>query len=223
MGRPFRVLAVGVALVLGARGRRTASRAVGVAVVVLPVLTLIESTAGWDIDSDLLLLGDSLAAGLGADRPKHTLGGELSRRLARHTGRSVRLHTVAMVGAESSMLSVQLAELPSGYRADVAVLVISARKGEFETGFEKGGQTREHILLVKTAGVSKVICVINKMDDPTVDWSQTRYNEIKDKMSPFIRSAGFNLKNDVTFIPVSAYTGSNLKDRVAKSVCSWWE
>ena len=27
-------------------------------------------------------------------------------------------------------------------QADVAVLVISARKGEFETGFEKGGQTR---------------------------------------------------------------------------------
>lgn len=29
-------------------------------------------------------------------------------------------------------------------QADIAVLVISARKGEFETGFEKGGQTREH-------------------------------------------------------------------------------
>jgi hypothetical protein len=29
-------------------------------------------------------------------------------------------------------------------QADVAVLVISSRKGEYETGFEKGGQTREH-------------------------------------------------------------------------------
>ena len=29
-------------------------------------------------------------------------------------------------------------------QADVAVLIISARKGEFETGFERGGQTREH-------------------------------------------------------------------------------
>ena len=27
-------------------------------------------------------------------------------------------------------------------QADLAVLVISARKGEFETGFERGGQTR---------------------------------------------------------------------------------
>lgn len=108
-------------------------------------------------------------------------------------------------------------------QADVAVLVISARKGEFETGFEKGGQTREHILLVKTAGVSKLIVVINKMDDPTVEWAKSRYDEIKDKISPFIRSAGFNLKTDVSFVPVSAYTGANLKDEVAKSVCPWWE
>ena len=108
-------------------------------------------------------------------------------------------------------------------QADVAILVISARKGEFETGFEKGGQTREHIMLVKTAGIGKLIVVVNKMDEPTVEWAQSRYTEVKDKISPFIRAAGFNLKTDVSFIPVSAYTGANLKDRVAKSVCSWWE
>lgn len=108
-------------------------------------------------------------------------------------------------------------------QADVAILVISARKGEFETGFERGGQTREHVMLVKTAGVSKVVVVINKMDDPTVNWDKGRYNEIKDKLTPFVKSAGFNPKTDVTFIPVSAYTGQNLKDRVAKSICSWNE
>lgn len=108
-------------------------------------------------------------------------------------------------------------------QADIAVLVISARKGEFETGFEKGGQTREHIMLVKTAGVSKVVIAINKMDDATVEWSKARYDEIKDKLTPFIRSAGFNPKTDVTFIPVSAYTGANLKESVSKSVCSWYE
>jgi len=108
-------------------------------------------------------------------------------------------------------------------QADVAILVISARKGEFETGFERGGQTREHIMLVKTAGVSKVICVINKMDDPTVGWQKSRYDEIKDKMAPFVKASGFNPKTDVTFIPVSGYTGANLKERVAKSVCGWWD
>lgn len=108
-------------------------------------------------------------------------------------------------------------------QADVALLVISARKGEFETGFEKGGQTREHIMLVKTAGVNKIVVVINKMDDPTVRWDKARYEEIKDKLAPFVRGAGFHVKTDVSWVPVSAYTGANLKDRVEKSVCSWWE
>ncbi|EAU84760.1 eukaryotic polypeptide chain release factor 3 [Coprinopsis cinerea okayama7 len=107
-------------------------------------------------------------------------------------------------------------------QADVAILVISARKGEFETGFERGGQTREHIMLVKTAGVSKMIIAINKMDDSTVNWEESRYKEIKDKMTPFVKAAGFNPKTDVTWIPLSAYTGANLKEPVPKSVCSWY-
>ncbi|KAF4574646.1 peptide chain release factor GTP-binding subunit [Pleurotus pulmonarius] len=107
-------------------------------------------------------------------------------------------------------------------QADVAILVISARKGEFETGFERGGQTREHIMLVKTAGVSKLIVAINKMDDPTVNWEESRYNEIRDRLIPFIKASGYNPKTDVYFIPVSAYTGVNLKDRVPKSVAPWW-
>ena len=44
--------------------------------------------------------------------------------------------------------------------------MISARKGEFETGFERGGQTREHAMLAKTLGISKLFVVVNKMDDP---------------------------------------------------------
>ncbi|CAF4832474.1 unnamed protein product, partial [Rotaria sp. Silwood2] len=52
--------------------------------------------------------------------------------------------------------------------------VISARKGEFETGFECGDQIREHAMLVKTAGVRYLVVLINKIDDPTVNWDQTR-------------------------------------------------
>ncbi|KAI5118780.1 hypothetical protein M0805_005661 [Coniferiporia weirii] len=107
-------------------------------------------------------------------------------------------------------------------QADVAVLVISARKGEFETGFEKGGQTREHVMLVKTAGVGKIVIAINKMDDPTVNWDKARYDEIVGKLMPFVKAAGYNPKTDATFIPVSAQTGLNLKDNVSKSVCPWW-
>jgi peptide chain release factor subunit 3 len=59
-------------------------------------------------------------------------------------------------------------------QADIGVLVISARKGEFETGFERGGQTREHTMLAKTSGINKLIVVVNKMDDPTVMWDKER-------------------------------------------------
>jgi hypothetical protein len=41
-------------------------------------------------------------------------------------------------------------------------------QGEFETGFERGGQTREHAQLAKTLGVIKLVVVINKLDDHSV-------------------------------------------------------
>lgn len=73
---------------------------------------------------ELLLLGDSIAAGLGAEIPKHTLGAQLAKRIAKHTNRSVSLFTAAHVGSETSMLRAQLAGLPPGYTPDVAVIVV---------------------------------------------------------------------------------------------------
>lgn len=73
---------------------------------------------------DLLLVGDSIAAGLGAPRPKDTLGGRLSKGLARRCHRPVRLRTAAVVGAESAGLAAQLDALPADYRPDVAVVVV---------------------------------------------------------------------------------------------------
>lgn len=102
------------------------------------------------------------------------------------------------------------------------MLVISARKGEFETGFEKGGQTREHALLARTLGVAHLVVVINKMDDPTVNWAQERYEECVSKLKPYLKQVGYTIKKDVKFIPISGLSGDNVKDEVSSDKCAWW-
>lgn len=108
-------------------------------------------------------------------------------------------------------------------QADVGILVISARRGEYETGFEKGGQTREHAVLAKTQGVNKLIVAVNKMDDPTVEWSKERYEECINRLAVFLKGLGYNPKTDLIFLPCSAQVGDNLKDRLSKEVCTWYD
>ncbi|XP_058447665.1 protein HBS1 [Malaya genurostris] len=92
-------------------------------------------------------------------------------------------------------------------QADVALLVVDATRGEFETGFEQGGQTREHALLVRSLGVNQLGVVINKLD--TVNWSKERFDEIVSKLKVFLKQAGFK-DSDVTYVPCSGLTGQNL-------------
>lgn len=79
-------------------------------------------------------------------------------------------------------------------QADVGVLVISARKGEFEAGFDRGGQTREHAMLAKTLGLQKLVVLINKMDEKEVAWRKERYDQIEGTLGPFLAKCGFKLK-----------------------------
>ena len=99
-------------------------------------------------------------------------------------------------------------------QADVGVLVISARKGEFEAGFERGGQSREHAMLCKTLGISHMVVAINKMDDPSVGWAKERFDECVTKLRPFLKSCGYMIKKEVKFIPISGLGGANVKEEV---------
>lgn len=107
-------------------------------------------------------------------------------------------------------------------QADVGVLVISARKGEYETGFEKGGQTREHALLARNTGVQKLVVAVNKMDDPTVEWSKARFDECTVKVSKFLEALGYK-KADLLFMPISAQRTLGVKDRVPKDLAPWYD
>jgi translation elongation factor EF-Tu-like GTPase len=44
------------------------------------------------------------------------------------------------------------------------MLVVDSTNGEFESGFDNGGQTREHALLARSLGVSQLVVAVNKMD-----------------------------------------------------------
>merc|ERR1712160_120539 len=59
-------------------------------------------------------------------------------------------------------------------QADAAILMIAAGRGEFEAGFSKDGQTREHALLAQTMGVKQMVVCVNKMDDKSVNYSPSR-------------------------------------------------
>lgn len=106
-------------------------------------------------------------------------------------------------------------------QADCAILVINSIKGEFETGFEQGGQTREHSLLVKSLGVSQLVVAVNKMD--MCEWSKERFMEICKKMGSFlVKQCGFK-ESEIMFVPCSGLNGENLtKASTSENLISWY-
>jgi lysophospholipase L1-like esterase len=73
----------------------------------------------------LAVLGDSGAAGLGADEPESTPGALIARELAAAVGRPVLLTNTAVVGAQSKDLAAQVDRILS-VRPNVAVIMVGA-------------------------------------------------------------------------------------------------
>ncbi len=103
-------------------------------------------------------------------------------------------------------------------QADAAVLVVSAKEGEFEAGISPAGQTREHVFLAKTMGVDQLMVCINKMD--TVNYSKERYEEVKKTLSKLLRMVGYNVK-EIAFIPTSAWYGDNVTKKSERT--PWYD
>lgn len=107
-------------------------------------------------------------------------------------------------------------------QADVAILVVDSRPGEFEAGFEAGGQTREHAILARSLGVGQLVVAVNKMD--SIEWSKERYNAIVIKLKTFLtKHAGFK-EADVYYIPCSGLSGENLTEEAKEpGLLSWYK
>ena len=82
--------------------------------------------------------------------------------------------------------------------ADVAVILIDARKGVLE-------QTKRHSFLTSIVGIKKVIVAVNKMD--LIDYDQKKYNSIIEDYKQFSKKLNFEKIYD---IPVSALKGDNI-------------
>lgn len=128
-------------------------------------------------------------------------------------------------------------------QADCALLVVDASTGEFEAGFERGGQTREHLVLVRSLGVAQVVVAVNKLDQvPStlhdlrtknrllisdylqVGWASDRYEDVCSQLKPFLLQSGFH-SSKTRFVPVGAMAGVNLLDHEsdeAKNLRAWY-
>jgi translation elongation factor EF-1alpha len=104
--------------------------------------------------------------------------------------------------------------------ADIAVLVVSVMHGQFESGFELGGQTREHALLARSLGISQLVVVINKMD--TISWAHERYAEVQGLVQAYLRQIGFK-DRAVAYIPCSGFQGENLTSPCTAAAAAWYK
>ncbi|XP_057680107.1 elongation factor 1-alpha-like [Corythoichthys intestinalis] len=105
-------------------------------------------------------------------------------------------------------------------QADVALLVVSAAKGEFEAGVSRSGQTREHALLAYTLGVKQMIVCVNKMDTTEPPYSQKRFDEVVRAVAGFLKKIGYD-PNTIPFVPISGWTGENMI--VATNKMPWFQ
>ncbi len=88
-------------------------------------------------------------------------------------------------------------------QADGAVLVCSAAEGVQE-------QTREHIFLSRTLGITQMICAINKMDRQEVKYSEAKFNEVKEDLTKLLKNVGFKIDTQIVFVPISAFKDDNI-------------
>ncbi|RLG78383.1 MAG: translation elongation factor EF-1 subunit alpha [Thermoprotei archaeon] len=97
-------------------------------------------------------------------------------------------------------------------QADVALLVVSAKTGEFEAGMSREGQTREHIVLAKTMGIDQIVVAVTKMDITDPPWSEARYKQVVETLKKFMAPLGYKVSN-IPFVPVSGWTGDNIIEK----------
>jgi elongation factor 1-alpha len=63
--------------------------------------------------------------------------------------------------------------------------------------------------------VNQIVAALNKMDDPLVNYSEERYNDVKKDVEKLLKTVGFDVSK-VNFVPVSGWKGENLTKKSDK-------
>src|SRR3989338_48973 len=95
-------------------------------------------------------------------------------------------------------------------QADVGILVVAASDGVM-------AQTKEHIFLCRTFGVSQLAVIVNKMD--VVNYSKKKFEEVKKDVSSYLKNVGYKVEQ-VQFIPTASFLGENIVKKSDKM--SWY-
>jgi len=96
-------------------------------------------------------------------------------------------------------------------QADAAFLVVAADGGVQP-------QTKEHLWLLRTMGVSNLAVLVNKMD--TANYDEAKFNKVKEDVSALLKQAGYKL-DTTPFIAGSGLMGDNITKKSDKM--SWYK
>ena len=96
-------------------------------------------------------------------------------------------------------------------QADAGVLSVAANDGVM-------AQTKEHVFLSRTLGVSQLIVSVNKMD--MKDYAEDAFNKVKEQVTALIKTVGYN-PEQVQFVPISALQGDNVAKKSDKM--AWYK
>lgn len=105
-------------------------------------------------------------------------------------------------------------------QADVALLTIDCGTDAFESGFNLDGQTKEHTLLARSMGVSKIVVAMNKMD--TTDWDYGRFAQIRNELTTFFDDIGFK-EDQVSWVPCSGLSGEGVYKIPYPDIQTWYK
>ena len=120
-----------------------------------------------DVSTKLVVLGDSIALGLGASRPADTIGERVAAALTT-AGRSVELTVFAANGARSEALAGQVDQAVAT-RADLVVIIIGANDLTHFTPTQVAAtQLRDAVTMLRGAGAT--VIVVPAPDLSLVPW-----------------------------------------------------